>query len=56
MSKSSKAKVEQADGQSRRRNGGHQFLKRHKRRLERHKANRDPEAIPTYKRFAGYEM
>ncbi len=48
-------KVEQADGKSRRAGGAHQFTKRRKRRAERRKANRDPEAPPTYTRYRGYE-
>lgn len=46
---------EQADGKSKRRNGYHQFLKRLKRRVERHKAKRNPEAPPAYNRYDGYE-
>jgi len=49
-----KAKLEQADGYS----GGayHRFLKRQKRRLERHKAKRKPDCLPTYGRYRGYEL
>lgn len=46
---------EQADGKSRRAGGGHQFIKRKKRRAERRKARVNPEAAPGYKRYAGYE-
>ena len=34
----------------------HRFIKRLKRRLERHKAKLDPEAPPTYGRYRGWEM
>ena len=49
-----KAKCEQADGYS----GGnnHRFLKVHKRRIERRKAKRNPECIPTYGKYRGYEL
>jgi hypothetical protein len=47
--------VEQADGKSKRGDGYHQFLKRQKRRLERRRAKQDPEAQPTYGKYAGYE-
>lgn len=47
-----KGKVEQADGSSGRH---HTFLKKYKRRKERHKAKRNPECIASYKRFSGYE-
>jgi|APGre2960657404_1045060.scaffolds.fasta_scaffold878139_1 hypothetical protein len=46
---------EQADGKSTRGGGYHQFLKRRKNRVERRKAKRDPEAAPTYRRYAGWE-
>lgn len=46
---------EQADGKSQRGGGYHQFLKRRKNRVERRKAKRDPEAAPTYRRYAGWE-
>lgn len=48
-----KVKGEQADGAS----GGnwHRFLKVKKRRLERHKAKRYPECVPTYGKYRGYE-
>ncbi len=49
-----KAKVEQADGYSGRR--WHSFLKQQKRRLERHKAKRNPECLPTYGKYRGYEL
>ena len=48
----SKAKCEQADGPSGRRHG---FLKRQKRRLERHRARRNPEVVPSYNKYRGYE-
>ncbi len=49
-----KPKFEQADGYS----GGkwHAFLKRQKRRFERHKAKRCPECISTYNKYKGYEL
>ena len=46
---------EQADGKSKRGNGYHQFLKRRKNRIERRKANRNPESPPAYNRYAGWE-
>lgn len=46
---------EQADGKSRRAGGHHQFIKRKKRRSERHKARANPESAPTYNRYRGYE-
>jgi hypothetical protein len=48
-----KAKWEQADGRS----GGkwHAFIKRQKRRFERHKAKRWPECPPGYGKYEGYE-
>lgn len=45
--------VEQADGQGGTRN--HSFLKIQKRRVERRKAKNNPECIPTYKKYWGYE-
>lgn len=50
-----KGRVEQADGHSKRPNAYHQYLKKRKHRLERRKANRDPEAPATYTKYAGYE-
>ena len=49
----SKAKCEQADGAS----GGHyhRFIKKHKLRIERRRAKRNPECIPTYRKYSGYE-
>lgn len=49
-----KAKCEQADGYSGR--SYHRFLKIRKRRLERHKAKRNPECLPTYGKYSGYEL
>jgi hypothetical protein len=46
---------EMADGKSRRANSGHKFLKVKKSRAERRKAKRDPQAAPTYGRYAGYQ-
>ena len=46
---------EQADGKSRRACGGHQFIKRKKRRAERRKARVNPEAAPTFGKYRGYE-
>jgi len=51
--KNSIAKVEQADGTH---GGGyHRFIKRRKNRVERRAAKRNPECIPGYKRYSGYE-
>ncbi len=49
-----KASCEQADGYS----GGnwHAFLKRSKRRKERRKAKVNPECVPTYGKYKGYEL
>lgn len=49
-----KGKVEQADGYS----GSkyHSWLKVQKRRLERHRAKRDPEVQPGYGKYRGYEL
>ena len=49
------AMKEQADGRSRRAGGFHQFLKKAKNRAERRKAKTNPEAQPSYCRYAGYE-
>jgi hypothetical protein len=48
-----KVKGEQADGAS----GGnyHRFLKKQKLRNERHRAKRNPECVPTYRKYRGYE-
>lgn len=45
--------VEQADGSS----GGkyHKFLKVQKRRIERRRAKKNPECVPAYKKYSGYE-
>lgn len=45
---------EQADGSSK--SKYHGFLKRAKRRLERRRARHNPECIPGYGRYTGYEM
>lgn len=45
----------QADGRSRRAGSSHGALKVAKRRAERRKANRNPESIPSYGRYRGYE-
>lgn len=52
-----KVKGEQADGRNYNRHRGsfHAFLKRHKRRFERHKARLFPECLATYTRYRGYE-
>ena len=52
---SAKGLKEQADGHSKRGRGYHQYLKKCKARSERHKAKRDPETPPTYKRYRGWE-
>jgi hypothetical protein len=49
------AKVMQADGRSRRAGGGHQFLKKQKARAERRRARQNPECVPGYGRYKGYE-
>lgn len=45
----------QADGRSKRAGGYHQHLKKTKRRAERRRAKADPEAVPGYGRYHGYE-
>lgn len=50
-----KVKIEQADGKSGKRGGYHQFLKKQKHRIERHRAKADPETQPLYRAYAGYE-
>jgi hypothetical protein len=49
-----KAKGKAADGYS----GGnyHRFLKKYKLRIERRKAKRNPECIPAYRKYYGYEL
>ena len=47
-----KAKCEQADGTGK----WHTFLKRMKRRCERHKAKHNPECLPMYGKYRGYEL
>lgn len=44
---------EQADGSGK--SGYHKFLKKHKRRIERRRAKRDPECPPGYGKYSGYE-
>lgn len=46
-------KVEQADGYSGR--SYHRYLKLTKRRMERRRAKRDPECMPGYGKYRGYE-
>jgi len=48
-----KVKGEQADGAS----GGHyhRFLKKYKLRIERRRAKRNPECLPAYRKYRGYE-
>ena len=53
MSKLKKASVEQADGHSG--TAYHRYLKKHKNRIERRKANADPESPPAYGKYKGYE-
>jgi len=49
------AKVEQADGKSRRAGGYHKFLKRMKHRSERRRAKREAECQSGYGKYSGYE-
>lgn len=44
---------EQADGPS---GKWHSYLKKLKRRTERRRAKRNPECIPAYKKYRGYEL
>lgn len=52
--RSSKPKCWQADGYSG--TNLHRRLKLRKRRLERHKAKQNPECVPTYGKYKGYEL
>jgi hypothetical protein len=47
-----KGRVEQADGDS---GTYHSFLKRRKVRVERRRAKLDPETVPAYGKYSGYE-
>lgn len=47
--------IEKADGRSKRGDAYHQFLKRRKNRSERRRARENPECIPAYGRYKGYE-
>ena len=51
--------VEKADlnkfGKRRDRFKGRRYLKKRKTRMERREANRDPETLPTYGRYRGWE-
>lgn len=50
-------RIEQADGWNRgRKSGYHQWLKKHKRRQERRRAKKDPQCVPAYKKYNGYEL
>ena len=50
------AKIAQADSiWSTRSNGYHAFLKRQKVRIERRRAKRDPECVPGYGKYQGWE-
>lgn len=46
---------EQADLKQSSKNAYHKFLKRRKNRLERRKANIDPECVPGYGKYKGWE-
>ncbi len=48
-------KIEQADGSSSRKGGYHASLKKVKNRVERRRAKYDPECLPAYRRYRGYE-
>jgi len=50
--KTSKAKIEQADGSGSRK----KTLKKRKARVERRKAKVNPEIEPGYKKFRGYQL
>ena len=45
--------VEQADGRGG--NSYHRFLKRRKNRIERKRAKQNPDCVPGYGRYSGYE-
>lgn len=47
--------IEKADGRSKRGDAYHQFLKRRKNRSERRRARENPECIPAYGRYKGWE-
>lgn len=46
--------IEQADGYSGSRY--HRFLKKYKNRIERRRAKRNPECVPCYRLYRGYEL
>ena len=49
------AAVERADGKSHNRGSGHGYLKQRQRRRERRRAKREPECVPAYGKYVGYE-
>lgn len=53
MSRPGQANIEQADGKSG--SNYHRWLKRAKARSERRRAKQNPEAVPGYGRYAGWE-
>ena len=55
MSEKKTVKIEQADGSSAGSGKYHRFLKVQKRRIERHRAKHNPECIPGYGKYSGYE-
>lgn len=46
---------EQADGKSRHPDGYHRYLKKSKLRKERRRARQNPECLPCYRKYRGYE-
>jgi hypothetical protein len=55
MSRHGKPSVVQADSRWASGTSYHRFIKRQKVRVERHRAKRNPECLPTYGRYNGYE-
>lgn len=47
--------TEQADAKGKLKGAYHRYLKRHKVRIERQRAKRDPECAPCYGKFSGWE-
>jgi hypothetical protein len=45
----------QADGRRGRARGYHQYLKKQKAKVERRRAKKDPECVPMYGKYLGWE-
>jgi hypothetical protein len=53
---SEKADGTSSTGAGRRKGNYHRHLKRYKNRIERRRAKEDPECVPRYGRYQGWEM